>query len=98
MLRYLVTQMEVFNFKSTDLSEQLPLLSVPLQTVMAVGKSRSEMCGFVHCKDGHLECGSAALHEQKTTSSKRSEDCASKYGAFTDSEDVCKLLQIIKYR
>ena len=68
-LCYLVTQMEVFNFKSTDLSEQLPLLSVSLQTVMAVSKSRSEMCVvFVRCKDGHLECGSAVLHRLKTTS------------------------------
>ncbi|CAB1426465.1 unnamed protein product [Pleuronectes platessa] len=32
-LCYLVTQMEVFKFRSTDLSEQLPLLSVPLQNV-----------------------------------------------------------------
>ncbi|TNN83245.1 hypothetical protein EYF80_006578 [Liparis tanakae] len=30
-LCYLVTQMEVFNFKSTDLGERLPLLSVPQQ-------------------------------------------------------------------
>lgn len=59
---YLVTQMEVFNFKSRDLSEQPRLLlSVPLQTVMAVKqKSRSEMCGFVRCEDGHLESASAA--------------------------------------
>ncbi|KAI4816400.1 hypothetical protein KUCAC02_008727, partial [Chaenocephalus aceratus] len=34
-LCYLVTQMEVFSFKSTDLSEQLPLL-----TVMALNTER----------------------------------------------------------
>lgn len=37
---YLVTQMEVFNFKSTDLNEQLPLLPVPLQTVTAEAEVR----------------------------------------------------------
>lgn len=47
--------MEVFNFKSADLSKLLPLLSVPLHAVIAVSeKSRSEKCGFVNCKDGLL--------------------------------------------
>lgn len=64
--RYLVTQMEVFNFKSTDLSEQLPLLSVPLLTVMAVSKkSRSEIFFCVRCEDGHLESVSAVLHKSQ---------------------------------
>ena len=46
---YLVTQMEVFNFKSRDLSEQPRLLlSVPLQTVMAV-KQKKKKKAEVRC-------------------------------------------------
>lgn len=53
---YLVSQMEVFNFKSTDLSELLPLLLVPVWTVMTVGQSRSEICGLAFSEEGHLNC------------------------------------------
>lgn len=44
---------------------------LPLQTIMAVSKSRSEMCGLrvfflAHCKDGLLKWGSIVLHKVKT--------------------------------
>lgn len=67
-LCYLVTQMEVFNFKTADLREQLPP-SADYHGSQQKQKWDVWVLGFfflAHCKDGLLEWGSIVLHKVKT--------------------------------